>query len=60
LLNIGGNLLLIPRFGGMGAAWVAVGAWSFGAFGAPWCFAATRELIRKMAASAPPVSGAGK
>jgi PST family polysaccharide transporter len=47
-LNVAGNLLLIPRFGGVGAAWTAVGAWAFSALVAPLCFAHTRTLLVKL------------
>lgn len=49
LLNVTGNLFLIPRFGGVGAAWAAVLAWSFAALGAPWFFAASRGWIVNLA-----------
>lgn len=44
LFNFSANLLLIPRHGGLGAAWATVGAWVFSAAVAPWFFPATRTL----------------
>jgi len=44
LLNILANLVLIPRYGGLGAAWAAVGAWGFSALVIPWLFPITRSL----------------
>ncbi len=48
LLNVGTNILLIPRHGAMGAAVAAVAAWAFSALVAPWFFAATRRLNRNL------------
>lgn len=44
LLNVLANLVLIPRYGGIGAAWAAVGAWGFSALVVPWFFPITRSL----------------
>jgi O-antigen/teichoic acid export membrane protein len=55
LFNFSANLILIPRHGGLGAAWATVGAWFFSAAVAPWFFPATRtltlDLIRSLARS---------
>lgn len=44
VLNVAANLVLIPRYGGIGAAWAALAAWGFSALLAPWLFPGTRAL----------------
>lgn len=57
-LNLAANLVLIPRHGGLGAAWAAAGAWAFSAVVAPWLFPVTRHLtlhtLRGMGPVPPP------
>jgi O-antigen/teichoic acid export membrane protein len=47
LIDVAGNFVLIPRYGGVGAAWTTVIAWAFSALVAPWLFLKTRELTRR-------------
>jgi PST family polysaccharide transporter len=47
LIDVAGNFVLIPRYGGVGAAWTTVIAWAFSALVAPWFFPMTREVTRK-------------
>lgn len=44
-LNLVANLVLIPRYGGVGAAWAAASAWAFSALIVPCFFPVTRELM---------------
>jgi O-antigen/teichoic acid export membrane protein len=57
-LNLGANLLLIPRMGGLAAAWATAGAWAGSALVAPWLFAPTRALMLRLIRGAPPVAAA--
>ncbi|HVT73978.1 MAG TPA: oligosaccharide flippase family protein [Lacunisphaera sp.] len=46
-LSVGLNLLLVPRWGALGAAWAAVAAWGFSALIAPWFFTPLRRVARE-------------
>jgi len=46
LLNIGLNWMLIPKWGGVGAAWATVVAYAFVMGVGPWVFNATRDMGR--------------
>lgn len=47
-VNVVGNAMLIPSWGGRGAAWAAVGTWAFSALLAPLCFSRTRAHSSKL------------
>nr|WP_270049209.1 flippase [Cyclonatronum proteinivorum] len=46
LLNIGLNFWLIPLYGGIGAAWATVAAYSAAGYGLLWLFPETRTVAR--------------
>ncbi len=52
-LNVAGNLLFVPRFGSVGAAWAAVVAWAFAALIAPWFFGPSRSVVAKLMGLSP-------
>lgn len=54
LLNLGGNLWLIPRWGAVGAAWAAVGAWGGSALVLPWLLPDLHPFMRRWCGLAKP------
>lgn len=47
VLNVLGNLWLIPSWGALGAAWSAVGAWGISALALPWFWPGSRAFMRQ-------------
>jgi PST family polysaccharide transporter len=46
ILNVAGNMILIPKFGAVGAAWSSVVAWGISVVFLPLIFSSTRQFVR--------------